>query len=100
MPFDPAIRQIVASFRQSPRWNETLDLRLLRAFWPKIVGESLAESTSVVEIQGSRIIVRVPDPTWKNQLQSIRGHLLRKVNEPWPNPWIKDIGFTYEDKRN
>ena len=100
MPFDPAIRQIIASFRQSPRWNEDLDLRLLQAFWPKLVGEPLAGSTSVVDVRGSRIIVRVPDETWKQQLISLRGWILRKVNEPWPNRWITDIEFTHEDKRN
>lgn len=100
MPFDPAIRQIIASFRQSPQWNEDLDLRLLQAFWPKLVGNPLAESTSVVEVRGSRIIVRVPDRTWKQQLISLRGWMLNKVNEPWPNRWITDIEFTYEDKRN
>jgi predicted nucleic acid-binding Zn ribbon protein len=100
MPFDPAIRQIIASFRQASGWNEELDLRLLQAFWPRLVGEPLARSTSVVGINGSRIVVRVPDRTWKKQLLSIRGRILSKVNEPWPNPWIKDIGFTYEDKLN
>ena len=100
MPFDPAIRQIIASFRQSSNWNEGLDLRLLQALWPKLVGKSLAESTSVVGIDGSRIIIRVPDPTWTKQLRLIRGQILNKVNEPWPSRWIKDIGFTYEDNRN
>lgn len=100
MPFDPAIRQIIASFRQSSSWNEALDLRLLQALWPKLVGESLARSTSVVGIDGSRIIVRVPDAIWKKQLLSIRGRILDKVNEPWPSRWVQDIRFTYEDKRN
>ena len=97
MPFDPAIRQIISSFRESSNWNDELDLRLLQALWPKLVGESLAGSTSVVRIEGSRIIIRVPDPIWTKQLLSIRGSILIKVNEPWPSRWIKDIGFTYED---
>jgi predicted nucleic acid-binding Zn ribbon protein len=100
MPFDPAIRQIIASLRQSSEWSADLDLRLLRALWPKLVGPSLARATSVAQIRGSRIIIRVPDQTWTPQLESIRGQLLQKVNEPWPNRWINDIGFTYEDKRN
>jgi predicted nucleic acid-binding Zn ribbon protein len=100
MPFDPAIRQIIATFRQSSKWNEALDLRLLQALWPRLVGDSLAGATSVVGIRGSRILVKVPDRTWEKQLRSIRGRILTKVNEPWPNRWITDIGFTYEDKRN
>jgi predicted nucleic acid-binding Zn ribbon protein len=94
------MRQIIASWRESPQWNESLDLRLLRALWPTLVGESLAKATSVAQIRGSRLIIRVPDQTWAPQLRSIRGRLLQKVNEPWPNRWINDIGFTYEDKRN
>lgn len=100
MAFDPAIRQIIASLRQTAGWNESLDLRLLQALWPKVLGEPLAGATAVVGIRGSRIIVRVPDQTWKAQLLSVRGSILAKVNEPWPSRWITDIGFTYEDKRN
>ena len=100
MPFDPTLRQIIASFRKSAEWDTDLDLRLLRAFWPKLVGSSLAESISPVAIEGSRVVLRVPDATWKHQLLSIKSWLIRRLNEPWPNPWITDIGFTYEDKRN
>lgn len=100
MPFDPALRQIIASFRASAKWDDQLDLRLLQALWPKLVGTSLAETTSVVAIDGTRVVIRVPDRTWKEQLQSIRPWLLRRMNEPWPNSWITDIGFTHEDKRN
>ncbi len=100
MPFDPTLRQIIATFRRSPEWDQQLDLRLLQSLWPKLVGESLAEATSAVAIDGTRVIIRVPDPTWKRQLLSIKNWLIRRMNEPWPNGWITDIGFIYEDKRN
>ena len=99
MPIDPAFRQIIASLRQSPEWDESLDLRLLQALWPTLVGASLAASTSVIGIRGSRMLVQVPDRNWERQLTSIRGRLLARVNEPWPNRRINDIGFTYEDQR-
>jgi predicted nucleic acid-binding Zn ribbon protein len=100
MPFDPAIRQLIATLRGSPHWNSEQDLRLLRALWPKVVGKHLATATSVASVDGARIVIRVPDKTWTRQLYAIRGQLLRKINEPWPNRWITHIGFTYEDKRN
>ena len=68
MPFDPAIRQIIASLRSSTEWDEELDLRLLKSLWPQLVGASLAEATSAVAIDGTRVVIRVPDPTWKRQL--------------------------------
>ena len=97
MPFDPALRQIIARFRASEKWDQQLDLRLLQALWPKLVGSSLAESTSVVGVDGSRVLIQVPDPSWKKQLLSIRTQLLRKLNEPWPQRWITEIGFTDEN---
>ena len=100
MPFDPALRHLIANFRRSPAWDEELDLRLLRALWPKIVGPALGQSTMVARIDGARVVIRVPDQTWEKQLRSIRSRLIRKINEPWPNTWITEIGFIHENKRN
>ena len=100
MPFDPALRHLIANFRRARAWDEELDLRLLRVLWPRIVGSALAESTMVERIEGARVVIRVPDHTWEKQLRSIRSRLLRKMNEPWPNAWIRDIGFIHESKRN
>lgn len=100
MPFDPAIRQLIASFRRADQWDTALDVRLLRALWPRIVGEGLARATTVVDVRDSRLILRVRDETWKQQLAETRGWLLKRVNEPWPSRWITSIGFVYEDLRN
>ena len=100
MPFDPAIRQLIANFRRSPVWDHELDLKLLQALWPRIVGSGLGNETSVERVDGEKIVVRVPDQTWERQLRAISPRLLRRINEPWPNTWIKEIGFIYENKYN
>ncbi len=100
MPFDPALRHLIAHFRRSPVWDEELDLRLLRALWPRIVGPALGASTMVERIDGARVVIRVPDQTWEQQLRLIRSRLLRKMNEPWPHAWIREIGFIHENKHN
>jgi predicted nucleic acid-binding Zn ribbon protein len=97
MGFDPALRQIIAGFRNSETWDEELDLRLLQALWPRAAGPALARSTSVIGLSGSRLRVRVPDRTWQTQLGSVRAALLRNINEPWSGPPIRDIRFEYED---
>ena|SRR5437762_6704346 len=97
MPFDPALRHLIASFRNSPNWDEQLDLELLQELWPRLVGEKLAELTSVTGVQGSRVVVNVPDQVWRKQLSKMRPQLLAKMNQPWATPWIKEISFTYEN---
>ena len=61
MAFDPALRSLIASFRKSPNWDDQLDLQLLRQLWPSLVGENLAAATSITAVQGSRVVVNVPD---------------------------------------
>lgn len=97
MAFDPAFRQIIAQFRDSRAWDEDLDLRLLQALWPRIAGPSLAQNTSVAAVSGEVVVIRVPDQIWKQQLVAIRPQLLKKINEPWPRRWIKQIRFTHEN---
>jgi predicted nucleic acid-binding Zn ribbon protein len=97
MSFDPALRHLIASFRKSPNWDRDLDLQLLQKLWPSLVGESLAAATTVVAVHGSRVVLNVPDQIWRRQLIKMRPELLRRMNEPWPAPWITEIAFTYEN---
>jgi predicted nucleic acid-binding Zn ribbon protein len=97
MPFDPALRRLLASFRNSPNWDEELDLEVLRKLWPSLVGPRLATATTITAVHGSRVVINVPDQVWRKQLSQMRPVLLAKLNEPWPAPWIKEIAFTYEN---
>ena len=97
MVFDPALRSLIASFRKSPNWDDQLDLQLLQRLWPTLVGERLANATTVTGVQGARVIVNVPDQIWRKQLIKMRSELMAKMNAPWPTPWIKEISFTYEN---
>ena len=97
MPVDPAVRHLIASFRKSPAWDRDLDLQLLQKLWPTLVGEKLARATTIVAVHGSRVVLNVPDQIWRKQLVRMRPELLKRMNEPWPSPWITEIAFTYEN---
>jgi predicted nucleic acid-binding Zn ribbon protein len=89
---------MIATFRQSPAWDTQLDLELLQKLWPDLAGPKLAQVMSIVAVQGSRVVVNVPDQIWRRQLVGMKPQLLARMNEPWPSPWIKEIVFTYENK--
>jgi predicted nucleic acid-binding Zn ribbon protein len=97
MSIDPSVRRLLASFRKSPNWDESLDLEVLQKFWPSLVGERLASAMQITAVQGSRVVINVPDNIWRIQLNRMRPQLLAKLNEPWPTPWIKEIAFTHEN---
>ena len=97
MSFDPAVRRLLGTFRNSPSWDAQLDLELLQKLWPVLAGTTLAGATSVTGVQGSRVVINVPDQIWRKQLIKMRPQLLKKMNEPFATPWIKEIVFTYEN---
>lgn len=97
MPFDPALRRLIATFRQAPAWDRELDLEVLQKLWPSLVGENLAQVTRVTAIHGARVVINVPDRIWRQQILKMRSQLLMKLNEPWTAPWIKEIAITYEN---
>jgi len=97
MSFDPALLHLIHTFRQSPNWDSQLDLELLQKLWPALVGPNLARATTATAVQGSRVVVNLPDQIWRKQLVKMRPQLLARINEPWATPWIKEIAFTYEN---
>lgn len=97
MPLDPAIKSLIAQFRQSPNWDEYLDLELLQKLWPTLAGKHLGAATRIVAIHGSTVTVDVPDLAWRKQLIKMKGELLQRMNEPWGAKRIKEIAFTYEN---
>ena len=88
---------MIAGFRTSPQWDEQLDLELLQKLWPSLVGTTLAEATRITAVQGSRVVINVPDQVWRKQLVKMKPQLLTRMNEPWATPWIQEIAFTYEN---
>jgi predicted nucleic acid-binding Zn ribbon protein len=97
MSLDPALRHLIATFRKSRNWDGQLDLELLQKLWPTLVGPKLAGATTVVAIQGTRVVLNVPDQIWRKQLVKMRSELLTRINEPWGTRLITEIAFTYEN---
>jgi len=98
MSFDPVVRRLIAGFRNSSHWDSQLDLELLQKLWPVLAGPKLAGVVTIVALQGSRVVVNVPDQIWSRQLMKMKAELLARMNEPWPVPWIAEIVFTYENQ--
>ncbi len=98
MPFDPVVRRLIATFKKSSHWDSQLDLELLQKLWPVLAGPKLAATVTIVAVQGSRVVLNVPDQIWRKQLMKMKAELLARMNEPWPVPWITEIVFTYENQ--
>ena len=94
---DPAYRSLIAQFRNSPNWDEHLELELLQKLWPALVGEKLGRLVRVTAMRGSRVVLNVPDLQWRKQLVRMKPALLGKINELWGSAHITELDITYEN---
>ena len=93
MPLDPTIRSLIGQFRNSPQWDEFLDLELLQKLMPSLVGDQLAAVMRVTAIYGSKVVVDVPDKIWRKQLSRMKPRILERINDLWGEKRITEIQF-------
>ena len=66
----------------------------LRLLWPVAVGARLAANTHLRAVRGIRLLVAVPDRTWKESLRPLEKTILEAVNRLWEKPLWEAIEFT------
>ena len=68
-------------------------LALLRASWPRAVGEDLARRTEVVAIEGATLRIRVPDARWRGVLHRMQPDILARLREVAGTLAPRRLGF-------
>ena len=61
--------------------------------WPSVVGNQIAEITSVDKIQNNVLVIKVTAAPWRTELTFRRKEILAKVHEAMNSDSIKDIRF-------
>jgi len=97
VPLDKSITSLIGQFRNSPNWDEHLDLELLQKLWPTLAGKQLGTATRITGIHGSTVTLDVPSLVWRKQLMRMKSKLLVRINEPWGTTRITEIAITYEN---
>jgi len=49
--------------------------------WPLVCGSQVAQRTAALSYVDGELAVRVPDSTWRNQLQELDGQYLAALNQ-------------------
>jgi predicted nucleic acid-binding Zn ribbon protein len=61
--------------------------------WSSIVGNQIAQVTSVDKIQNNVLVIKVTAAPWRTELTFRRKEILEKVHEAMNSDSIKDIRF-------
>jgi hypothetical protein len=68
-------------------------LALLRAVWPRAVGDELARRTEPVALDRGVLRVKVPDLRWQRTLQRMRGDILGRLRRVAGRAAPSGLGF-------
>jgi predicted nucleic acid-binding Zn ribbon protein len=61
--------------------------------WPEVVGETISRATHPEYVSGDRLIVKVQNHAWRNELVYQKAAILSKLNRTLKEAVIKDIVF-------
>ena len=61
--------------------------------WQKVVGDRINENTEPISIENGVLSVKTSNPSWSQELQLQKPHILKKLNNRLNKKVIKDIRF-------
>lgn len=65
--------------------------------WESIVGDSASRASQPLRVRAGRLVVKVADPLWMQQLLLLKTEILRKYRQKFPQLGLTDIYFTRTD---
>lgn len=66
---------------------------LARKIWPTAVGKKIAAHTAAVALVRTKLIVEVEDPIWQRQLNTLRGPILKNLQDALGAETVDDLEF-------
>lgn len=84
-----AIEQMLQVYKLRRRFDETS----LIAFWPELMGKSVANRTKQIFIRDRKLFIRLESSVLKNELVMIRSQILDKMNERVGSKVVDELVF-------
>jgi Protein of unknown function (DUF721). len=79
--------------------NENVREAVVFAAWRKIAGDQLGTHTAPVRFKENRLLVAVPDNSWKKNLASLSSQMIFKINTALNSPVVTYIEFIVDTKK-
>lgn len=72
---------------------------LVKTAWPVAVGAKIAAHTTATWYDENRLVVEVGDAVWQHQLATLKGQILRRLEETIGQPLVQKIEFRLRVRR-
>ncbi len=85
------LRELVDDFIEDYPHRVALKRGMILALWPEVIGEAIREQVRDMKFQGSRLILHVPDPSWRHEIHMQRRTIATRLNSAVKEEIIRDI---------
>jgi Dna[CI] antecedent, DciA len=83
--------RLIARFRNSDALGTPEDLAC--KVWPVAVGKRIAAHTAAVALVRTKLVVEVEDSIWQRQLYTLRGFILKNLQDALGADTVDDLEF-------
>ena len=87
------IKEIISDYLQKTDFKTKNKTILIEKEWDKTVGELISKNTEITSFANGKLIVKTPNPVWRNELTLQTSELLKKLNQTMKETLIKEIIF-------
>ncbi len=85
------LRELVDEFIEDYPHRVALKRGMILALWPEVIGEAIREQVRDMKFQGSRLILYVPDPSWRHEIHMQRRAIATRLNSAVKEEIVRDI---------
>jgi predicted nucleic acid-binding Zn ribbon protein len=82
---------VVGNVLRDKGWSEELSAGTVMSRWAHIVGEEIAEHTTIESYDNNSLVVRASSTAWATQLLILRSSILRRIDEEVGQGVIQEI---------
>ena len=86
-----ALKELVDDFIQDYPHRVALKRGMILALWPEKIGSAIREQVRDISFKGSRLVLHVPDPSWRHEIHMQRHHIAKELNSAVNEEIIRDI---------
>jgi len=61
--------------------------------WGTVVGESIAEATTIERFTNGQLFIKVKNPSWRMELNYRKKDIIARLNEALKSPMVNEIIF-------
>ncbi len=88
-----AIADVLTEMLKSVGLEKALKEYSIISDWKAIVGEKIAGHAEPMEIKDGMLFLKVENSVWRNQLFSLKGEMLKKINQYAGKKIIRSIYY-------